>query len=266
MELVSKPGSFGPTQLELHAQELGDKLRTARKFAVGSRQHLLQFRRNVREIEAAHRTAVIWASESEVHSPVVEWLLDNYPVVRERIRDVIVHLPRKFFSELPRLEDGPPRIQIIADELILHSDASLDDSLITTFVKNVQERCELTIGECWALGTFLKLSLIERLRDICVDMEHDYESSQRTSAFLLRLEQNQMYDRKDLRGLDEHASLIELHVATNKESGLPSSLRADVQGLIRSKGLSLEELQRLEQQRLAACQVSIGNVITSTLR
>ncbi len=263
MEVATQHGSSGPMQLELHAQELGIKLRMATPGSSAQRNHLLQFKKNVRLIEAGHRTAINWANESRAHSPVVEWLLDNYPAIRERIRDVLVHLPRKFFSELPRLQDGLPRIQIIAEELILHSDASLDESLVIQFVNNIQERCELTIGECWALGTFLKLSLIERLRYICEDMEHDYHASQKTQAFLDQLENTHTYDRKDLRALDEYSSLVELSLATSKDTGLPASLKADVHDLIQSKGLSLEEIQRIEQQRLAACQVSISNVVTS---
>ena len=263
MEAAIKHGSFGPIQLELHAQDLGSKLRSAKKIGAGHRRHLLQFRKYVRQIEAGHRTAIKWANEPGSHSPVVEWLLDNYPIVRDRIRDVLVHLPRKFWSELPRMEDSSPRIQIIADELILHSDASLDDILIVQFADSVQERCELTIGECWALGTFLKLSLIERLRYICADMEHDYDTSKKTRTFLERLEKSQFYDREELRSFEEYSSLIDLHMAATKEAGYPASLKADVQELIQSKGLSLEEIQRIDQQRLAACQVSIGNVITS---
>ena len=256
-------GLFGPLQLELHAQELGGRLRSAVKSKKIAWRHLGQFREDVRQIEDAYRVAQKWATESDVHSPVVEWLLDNYPIVRERIRDVLIHLPRRFFSELPRLSDGRPRIQIIADELILHSDSSLDDQLIVQFVSNVQERCELTIGECWALGTFLKLGLIERLKFICSGMEQDYAASRKAKFFLESIEHAHIYDREELRALDDLPSLVELHVATSKESSLPASLKADVIDLIQSKGLSLEEVQRIEQQRLAACQVSIANVITS---
>ena len=79
MGAAMKHGSFGPIQLELHAQELGNKLRAAKSEGTAHRQHLLQFRKNIRQIEAGHRTALQWASETGAQSPVVEWLLDNYP-------------------------------------------------------------------------------------------------------------------------------------------------------------------------------------------
>src|SRR5918998_1391092 len=58
-----------------------------------------------------------WASPAES-----EWLLDNYYVVEEVVREVRVHLPRSYYHELPALQAGPlaglPRIYALAGILL----------------------------------------------------------------------------------------------------------------------------------------------------
>jgi cyclic beta-1,2-glucan synthetase len=65
---------------------------------------LLQaFRSSTAEVEAGRPVA-----------PAAEWLLDNYHIVEQQIREIRDHLPPHFYRQLPKLATGPfagdPRI------------------------------------------------------------------------------------------------------------------------------------------------------------
>ena len=47
-----------------------------------------------------------------------EWLLDNFSIVEEQLREIQEDLPRGFYGELAKLEDGQPPIYRLSQELI----------------------------------------------------------------------------------------------------------------------------------------------------
>jgi hypothetical protein len=62
--------------------------------------------------------------------PAADWLLDNYHVVQEHVREVREALPRGYYRELPELTTGPlagyPRIYEVAITLISHTEGRAD--------------------------------------------------------------------------------------------------------------------------------------------
>ena len=68
-------------------------------------------------------------------SPAGEWLLDNYHVVQEQMREVRTTLPRGYYRELPELASGTltgyPRVYELAILLISHSEGRLDEENVT---------------------------------------------------------------------------------------------------------------------------------------
>ncbi len=254
---------LGPVQLAHHAQELGKGLQVTTRHEDVTAQQYESFEAACRGIQSAYQIAADWSQEEGARSPVVDWLLDNYSVITEKIREIRLHLPKRFFHELPKLVSGHARVQVIADELLLHTDSAIDEQLILEFANGVQVHSELTIGEVWALPTLLKVGLIERLFLLCQEMVRDYEAFKATDEFLRRIETLGYYDRKELRSLNRDSSIIALHARSKTEGRLPASLRAELQDVLDARGQMITELHRVEQHRLASCQVAIGNVIAS---
>src|SRR4051812_34435145 len=75
---------------------------------------LHRFRENGRVLREAHRRIASVSRGREPLTPVAEWLLDNFYVIEEVLREVQQDLPRGFYKELPKLTTGPlaryPRI------------------------------------------------------------------------------------------------------------------------------------------------------------
>src|SRR5262249_5811479 len=127
----------------------------------------------------------------EAISPDAEWLLDNYHIIEQTLREVRHDLPRGYADKLPKLVDGPlaslPRVYLLAVELIAHTDSCLDEDLITRFVQAWQQAAPLTIGEVWAVPTMLRLGLIENLRCLACQMVQSWEGRQNGESWACRL-------------------------------------------------------------------------------
>jgi cyclic beta-1,2-glucan synthetase len=95
-----------------------------------------------------------------------EWLLDNYYLLVQAMRQVGEDLPASYLRELPRLQmagplHGYPRVFDMARVLTLREGASLDLDKIVTFVAAYQEVQPLAMGELWALPIMLRVVLLE---------------------------------------------------------------------------------------------------------
>src|SRR4029077_49153 len=97
-----------------------------------------------------------------------EWLVDNYHIVEEQLREIRQDLPRGYYHELPKLAEGPlegyPRIYAVALALMAHTDSRLDTNTLRRFIIAYQTVSPLSIGELWAVAITLRLALVENLR------------------------------------------------------------------------------------------------------
>ena len=116
---------------------------------------------------ARDRLAEVTAQKGDV-GPAGEWLLDNFHVVREHIREVHESLPRGYYRTLPLLADGPlagyPRVYELAITLISHTEGRVQLDDVELFVRAFQSVSPLSIGELWAIPAMLRLGCLESVR------------------------------------------------------------------------------------------------------
>jgi cyclic beta-1,2-glucan synthetase len=100
-------------------------------------------------------------------SYTAEWLLDNFYVVQQALRQVREDMPAHYYRQLPKLGTsslkGYPRVYALAQAVIGHCAGHLDLERVTQFVHAYQQRTPLTMGELWALPVMLRLASLERL-------------------------------------------------------------------------------------------------------
>lgn len=103
----------------------------------------------------------------EALSYAAEWLLDNFYVVQQALRQVREDMPKGYYRQLPKLDTSPlegyPRIYALAREIIGYCEGHLDLDRVTRFVQTYQRVTPLTMGELWALPTMLRLGILELL-------------------------------------------------------------------------------------------------------
>ena len=264
------PESLGAAGLDAYARALAKSLQVV-SVQETRRALIARRRREIREsidsaattIERAYSVASEIARAGNPLMPDAEWLMDNYYIVDELIRDIRDHMPAGFLSELPSVASGRPRVYELARELVLHSDSGLDEELIERFVENFQSGALLSIGETWALPTMLRLVLLEQLRKLSEQFLHGNECRVKVARLLEQSESPTHFDL-DFSSLTECGPTIsELSEQLRGQGSTGANSLKILERQVQNLGWDLSDLVRLEHRRQAANQVSMGNVITS---
>ena len=120
-----------------------------------------------------------------------EWLLDNYYIVQEHVREIRTSLPGRYYQELPKLATGKlrgyPRVYELAIELIAHTEGRLDLDNITLFTHEYQRVAALRLGELWAIPTMLRLGLVENIRRMALRTAARLREVESADAWAARL-------------------------------------------------------------------------------
>jgi cyclic beta-1,2-glucan synthetase len=127
-----------------------------------------RLRDNSRVLLNSYRSIAKAIGEGRAITPAADWLVDNYHVVEEQIRQIRDDLPPGYYRQLPKLADGPltgyPRVFGMAWAFIAHTDSRFEPELLRRFVTAYQRVQPLTIGELWAVPITLRIVLVENLR------------------------------------------------------------------------------------------------------
>ena len=268
----------------LGAEHLAERARAvARAQRIAKRRRgrpparLLQRLSSTRRIlESAHARLTAAAARGADVGPAADWLLDNFHVVQEHVREVHESLPRQYYRELPALANGAlagyPRVYELAITLISHSEGRIDLENVDLFVAAFQEVAALSIGELWAVPAMLRLGLIESVRRMAL----------RTVQRLDEVEEADRWVERILRANEqEPASLGEMlkefvdapHALTPAfVSRFLHQLRLGagafpplvwLEQWISEEGLSPDTATAVATQRLALTKLMMANSITS---
>ena len=103
-----------------------------------------------------------------------EWLLDNFYVIEETVRQIREDLPPGYYRQLPELTGtsfaGYPRIYAVADQIVSHTLSAIISDDILRFLNTYQEIQPLTIGELWALPIMLRLAVVQSLTTVLTQL------------------------------------------------------------------------------------------------
>src|SRR5882762_7894778 len=180
---------YSVERLEQYAQALAAEHLTVTKK--GRAQLLPRLEDNGRKLVAAYRTLVETIRNGRPISPAAEWLVDNFHIVEEQLREIRQDLPKSYYHELPKLAEGElkdyPRIYAVAIALIAHTDCRLDTTTLRRFIAAYQTVAPLSIGELWAVAITLRLALVENLRRLAVQIVRAREEREEADKVADRL-------------------------------------------------------------------------------
>jgi len=267
---------FSVERLEQYAAELAAEHTVSSEVKRG-RLLLPRLDENGRELIAVYRELADAIRSEHTVSPAAEWLVDNFHIVEEQLREIRRDLPRRYYKELPKLETGElggyPRVYAIALALIAHTDSRLDADTLARFIRAYQQVTPLTIGELWAIAITLRVALVENLRRLAiriVEARNARDAADKLADSLLEMAGRQPGD-----------VTAELEAAIGKKKKLDKSYIVQLTQRLRdqdpevwpaldwlekrlaSEGMSTEQVVHLEHQRQAATQATVGNIITS---
>ncbi|HKO60381.1 MAG TPA: glucoamylase family protein, partial [Pyrinomonadaceae bacterium] len=267
---------FSVERLEHYARLLGQEHKTV-VSKKGRAELLPRLEDNGRKLIAGYRTLIASIKEGHAISPAAEWLIDNFHIVEEQLREIREDLPRSYYHELPKLAEGElklyPRIYAVAVALIAHTDCRLDTETLRRYIAAYQSSAPLTIGELWAIAIMLRLALVENLRRLALAMikaREQREEADKLADKLLELSQRQpsalvaqISERMGKREKLPKAFVVQLVQRLREQDPNIAPVMQWLEEQLGRKRLTVEEVIHLEHQRQAATQVTVGNIITS---
>ncbi|MDB4972031.1 MAG: hypothetical protein JWN48_372 [Myxococcaceae bacterium] len=210
--------------------------------------------------------------------PAGEWLLDNFSVIAEQLREVRQGLPNSYYRELPTLASGllsgEPRIFELAITLIAHTEGRVELANLELFIAAAQEVAPLSLGELWALPAMMRLALIENIRRMTLRTVRRLDELEDADEWAARIETASETGERELRetlgafvGRTQPLTptfvsrlLHQLRVTSASSPPL-----AKLERWIAEEELSAEDAGARSSQQLALTQLIMANSITSLM-
>lgn len=265
---------FSIERLEQHAESLAAS-QSVTPVPGRGRPLAARLRDNERVLLAAYRAIGVAIREERAITPAAEWLVDNFHIAEEQIREIRDDLPSGYYRQLPKLASGPlagyPRVFGLAWAYVAHTDSLFDPQTLCRFLSAYQRVQPLTIGELWAVAITLRIVLVENLRR---------SAEQIVSSRAARQEADALADRL-LGSTAEAAAAAATALRTLETTALPRPFAVQMAQRLRdqdpavtpalrwldeclaAQGTSADEIVRDEHQRQGAMNVTVRNVITS---
>jgi cyclic beta-1,2-glucan synthetase len=265
---------FGAERLEQHAESLA----AAQGVAAGStsaRSLAVRLKENESVLLRAYRAIAGAVGEGRAITPAAEWLLDNYHLVEEQIREIRDDLPPGYYRQLPKLAGGPlagyPRVFGIAWAFVAHTDSRFDSEMLRRFVRAYQRVQPLTIGELWAVAITLRVALVENLRRAAMRIRASRDAREEADSLADRLLGVNGRPAEPvavvLRGREEAplngSFAVQLVQRLRDQDPKVTPALRWLEERLAAQGASADEIVYDEHQRQGATNVTVRNIITS---
>ncbi len=266
---------YSVERLEQYAKALAAEHKTVTKR--GRALLLPRLEDNGKKLVSAYRVLIEAIKNGRAISPAAEWLVDNFHIVEEQLREIREDLPRSYYHELPKLTEGElrgyPRIYALALALIAHTDCRLDTDTLRRFIAAYQTISPLTIGELWAVAITLRLALVENLRRLAiviVSARAEREEADKLADKLLEVASRQpsgliplLTERFGKRDQIPQSFVVHLTQRLREQDPAVTPVLDWLEKQQQRHSTSIEQVIHAEHQRQAATQVTVGNIITS---
>ncbi len=278
---------FGTERLEHHAQTLASAQRVASGTPLRVRNLASRVQDNADLLLDAYKTCARGLRAGQAMTPAAEWLLDNFHLVEQQLRQIRDDLPPGYYRQLPKLAEGPfagyPRVFGLAWAYVAHTDSLMSGPVLARFVRAYQQVQPLMIGELWAVAITLRIVLIENMRRLTVQI---------VEGHALRLQADAIVDAVMAAGQTAGQnpgqtpnplplSVMQQAVAPFEAAPLSPIIAAQIAKRLRGfdplqtplfgwledrlnrQGTSIDDVVTATQVRLGASNVTMRNIVTS---
>ena len=266
---------FSVERLEQHAESLAAAQTVVSGQDEEGRPLIPRVMENGRVLLEYYRAIARAIQHEQAITPAAEWLVDNFYIVEEQLREIRDDLPPGFYRKLPKLAsghlEGYPRVFGVAWAFVAHTDSRFDPEVLRRFVTAYQRVQPLTIGELWAVAITLRIVLVENLRRIAERMV--ISRSARLEADVLAdrvlgtggqqaVSPESVLRRFENKPLDR-AFAVQLVQRLRDLDPKVGPILVWLDERLAAQGTTADEIVRAEHQEQAAMTVTVRNIITS---
>src|ERR1700674_2199777 len=228
---------------------------------------------NGRVLLNSYRAIARAIQEEHAITPAAEWLVDNFHIVDEQLREIRDDLPRGYYHKLPKLASGHlqryRRVFGVAWAFVAHTDSRFNPEALRRFVAAYQRVQPLTIGELWAVAITLRVVLVENLRRIAERIVRSRSARREADALADSLlgPGGQAAILPALERLEkaplETAFAVQLVQRLRDLDPKVGPVLLWLDRRLAVAGTNADEIVRAEHQQQGAMSVSVRNIITS---
>jgi len=265
---------FSVERLEQHAKSLAAAQSVSLRAERG-RPLAQRVRDNDEALLDAYHIIAAAIKDKRPITPAAEWLIDNFHLAEDQIREIRTNLPPSYYRQLPKLAEGPfkgyPRIFEVAWAFVAHTDSRFEAEMLRRFVLAYQRVQPLTIGELWALAITIRVVLVENLRrlaDLIVGGQASRDAADALAEGLLGA---------GIRSPESAAAALQpyIHLPLSRAFAvqLVQRLRDEdptttpalrwLDQRLSSQGTNADEIVREEHRRQGTANVTVRNIVTS---
>ena len=265
---------FSIERLEQHAESLA-AAQTVTTDSDDGRPLIPRVAENGRVLLKYYLDTAKAIQEEHAITPAAEWLVDNFYIVEEQLREIRDDLPVGYYKKLPKLASGHlqgyPRVFGVAWAFVAHTDSRFEPEVLGSFVTAYQRVQPLTIGELWAVAITLRVVLVENLRRIAerlllsrrgreaADLLADSLLGTGGQAMVSPASVLREFEKKPL----ERAFAVQLVQRLRDLDPKVGPVLVWLDERLAAQGTTADEIVRAEHQQQAAMTVTVRNIITS---
>ena len=139
-------------QLEIHLQKVATNHNLTEKSQKNTYPvpHLLESFRTIQEVyNLLNKHLKLGIS---IH-PAGEWLLDNFYIIEETVKQIKTELPLKKYINFLGIGNGPykgfARIYVLASEIVAYTDNKIEKNDLEIYLTSYQTKKNLSMEEIW---------------------------------------------------------------------------------------------------------------------
>lgn len=129
----------------------------------------------------------------KIHS-AGEWLLDNFYIIEENVKAIEKELTYKKYKNMIGLANGKyegfARAYVLSAEIVGFTEGKIDSETIDVVLKAYQKKKLLDMEEIWSIGIFIKIALINQIREICEKIYSSQIQKYRAESIIERVIEN----------------------------------------------------------------------------
>lgn len=211
--------------------------------------------------------------------PAGEWILDNYYVIDQTVKNVKQDLSLKKYTSFLGLANGTykgfARIYVLASEIVNYTNSKIEGKTLGQLLQAYQRKKSLSMEEIWNISLFLKLALIENIREICEKIYSVQVQKYKVENMIERLVENKEKDELQFNHLNNYKEKVKsygemkypfieyLSYRLKKYGKKAYPFLMVLEEQVGRMGMSVSEVVEKEHFDIALRKIAVGNCITS---
>ena len=209
--------------------------------------------------------------------PAGEWLLDNFYIIEETVKQVEKELTVKKYTNFIGIANGSyegfARVYVLASEIVAYTEGKIEKNDLIKYIESYQTKRTLNMDEIWNIGLFIQIAIINNIKEVCEKICSSQIQKYKVENIAERLIENKSKsDIKftDVNHISKYAfkdmrySFVEYMAYTLKRYGKKGYqyLKA-LEEMVEMTGNTVSDIIKKEHFDIAVKKVLMSNYITS---